>query len=51
MAYCLNKAERYDEALPYAEQAYTIFKEQIGEERLDTVRAKVLLEEIKKNLK
>ena len=50
MAYCLNKAKRYDEALPIAEQAYSIRKEQIGEDRIDTVITRELLEEIKENL-
>ena len=50
MAYCLNKAKRYIEALPNVEQAYIIRKEKIGEEKPDTILAKELLEEIKTNL-
>ena len=50
MAYCLNKAQRYQEALPYAKQAHTNFKEQFGEDRIDTVKARELLEDIKDNL-
>ena len=50
MAYCLNKAKRYSEALPNAEKAYIMRKEQIGEENQDTITAKELLEEIKTNI-
>ena len=50
MAYCLNKVQRYQDALPCAEKAYEIRKVQIGEEKADTVKAKELLDEIKDNL-
>ncbi len=50
MAYCLNKAQRYQEALPHAEQAYLIRKELIGEDKQNTKNAKTLLEEIKKQI-
>ena len=49
-AYCQNKAQRFQEALPNAEQAYMIQKEEIGENNSKTIKAKELLEEIKQHL-
>ena len=50
MAYCLNKAQRFNEAFPHAEQAFKIRKEQNGDDNKRTILAKELLEEIKHHL-
>ena len=50
MAYCLNKAQRFKEAFPHAEEAFKIRKEQKGDNDNRTIRAKELLEEIKHHL-
>ena len=50
MAYCLNKAHRNQEAFENAERAYLIRKEQIGEDKQETIKAKILLEKIKQYL-
>ena len=49
-AYCLNKAQRFKEAFPHAEQAFKIRKELKGDHDRGTIRAKELLEEIKHHL-
>ena len=49
MAYCLNKAEKHQEALSHAEQAYMIRKKLMGEDKQDTIKAKDLLEEIRQH--
>ena len=50
VAYCLNKDQKYLQALQYAERAYSIRKEKFGEANGRTIQAKELLEEIKEHI-
>ena len=48
LAYCLEKAGKKQEALPYAEKAYELRMEKLGEENNDTKEAQELVEKIQK---
>ena len=48
LAYCLEKAGKKYEALPYAEKAYELRMEKLGEENNDTKEAQELVEKIQK---